>query len=137
MAFSTYMLVTANQQTKRIELLVEQTKILRSEIDYDHDWQVHHHKLMEQMERIIRDGVIRKEALIRAALKREFHWTESDIDSAIESERKNVRPDDPTNLGPEPSPPLSLFYSSSLEERNDESAARAARRRPVPHSSSA
>lgn len=107
--FSAYMLSSSVQQTHKIGLLVEQTSMLRQELDNDHIWQVQHHELLEQLEQLVRLSVLRKEALIRGIVKRRYGWTEEDVRSAIASEMGNI-PDStveifrPTPLLPLPAP---------------------------------
>lgn len=87
--FSAYMLIDAVAKRRQLAELVEQTRMLRESIAYDHTWQVDHDRRFSEIERAIQESVNRKELLIRAALKRQYGWTDGEIEAAIEAEDKS------------------------------------------------
>lgn len=92
--FSVYMMTATIQQGRRTDLIIRQTEILRDELNNDHLWQVQHHVILEQVERVVRAAVMRKEALMRAWIKKNDGWTDADIDAAIKSEIGNIQEDE-------------------------------------------
>lgn len=90
-AFSAYMAASSVEQRNRIVRLDEQTRILREAIQYDHDWQVVHNRIIVDLAQSIRFAADRNKALLVAALKDLHGWSDADVDEAIRKEMESAR----------------------------------------------
>lgn len=91
-AFSVTMLMRDVVQQRHISQLSERTALLRKTVAEDHEWQVENSRRLLFVEQQIHTSVLRKEAMIRAMLKRgPDHWTDDDISRAIDAEIGNAK----------------------------------------------
>jgi hypothetical protein len=106
-AFSVLMAVRDMEQRRRLVEVSARTQALRDTIDQDHAWQVKHDAEFVRIWQMIYASVLRKEAMIRAMLKKGAdHWTDADISRAIDEEIGNAkaafRVDQPPPIPPPP-----------------------------------
>lgn len=123
-AFSGYMLLSSREQVRRIEQLTARTQLLRDTIQRDREWQSRHQLFTLQLERAIRDAVIRKEAMIRAALKAPpYGWDDDRIDRAIREESEHMAETGISNssmpiIVPPVDPPVDFSDRDADEDRS-------------------